>query len=82
MWQLPTYPTPMFGGDCDGEGLSLVLYFKLSESFEQDISPHFQESIKVILCSVESINSCKKCSLESEQLVPFFHRMLKFVCLV
>ncbi|KAM7251949.1 hypothetical protein ACFE04_023832 [Oxalis oulophora] len=44
--QMPTYPTSMFHSEYDGEGLSLVLYFKLSENFETEISSHYQESIK------------------------------------
>ncbi|XP_047334884.1 uncharacterized protein LOC124938486 [Impatiens glandulifera] len=47
--QIPTYPAPMFVGDANGEGLSLVLYFRLSETYENDVSVAFQDSIKKLV---------------------------------
>ncbi|KAF8408029.1 hypothetical protein HHK36_007169 [Tetracentron sinense] len=46
--QIPLYATTIFGEN-DGEGMSIVMYFRLSESYSKELPPHFQENMRRII---------------------------------
>lgn len=47
--QVPLYPTTIFQSEADGEGMSIVLYFRLSESYSKELPSNFQENIRKLI---------------------------------
>ncbi|XP_071691033.1 protein ENHANCED DISEASE RESISTANCE 2-like isoform X2 [Rutidosis leptorrhynchoides] len=47
--QIPLYPASFFKSEIDGEGISFVLYFKLSDDYSKKLSSQFQDNWRRIL---------------------------------
>ncbi|KAF1874919.1 hypothetical protein Lal_00007535, partial [Lupinus albus] len=69
--QIPLYPASYFQGETDGEGVSFVLYFKLSESYSKELPLHFQENLSRLLNDeVETVKGFRV-----DTIVPFRDRL-------
>ncbi|KAI0497970.1 hypothetical protein KFK09_021211 [Dendrobium nobile] len=68
--QIPLYPAAIFQSETDGEGISIVLYFKLSEKY-QELPTYFQDHIrKLIDDEVEKVKG-----FPMDTIAPFRERL-------
>ncbi|ESW23166.1 hypothetical protein PHAVU_004G024000 [Phaseolus vulgaris] len=69
--QIPLYPASIFQSENDGEGMNVVLYFKLSEKYSKDLPDQFRENIsKLINDEVERVKG-----FPLDAIVPFRERL-------
>ncbi|KAK7266258.1 hypothetical protein RIF29_18900 [Crotalaria pallida] len=69
--QIPLYPATIFQSENDGDGMNVVLYFKLSERYSKDLPDQFRESIsKMINDEVERVKG-----FPLDTIAPFRERL-------
>ncbi|RCV41385.1 hypothetical protein SEVIR_9G130400v4 [Setaria viridis] len=69
--QVPLYPASLFQNETDGEGMSFVLYFRLSDGYSKELPPLFIESIRRLVDDhVEKIKA-----FPMETSIPFRERL-------
>ncbi|KAG0479038.1 hypothetical protein HPP92_013757 [Vanilla planifolia] len=68
--QVPLYPAALFQSETDGEGISFVLYFKLSERYSE-LPSHFQDHVRRLIDDeVEKVKG-----FPMDAIVPFRERL-------
>ncbi|KAH9609169.1 hypothetical protein KSS87_002395 [Heliosperma pusillum] len=69
--QVPLYPASLFQNEADGEGINIVMYYKINEHFLKEIPSIHQESIrKMMHDEVEKVKS-----FPMDTIAPFRERL-------
>ncbi|KAL9226273.1 hypothetical protein vseg_002105 [Gypsophila vaccaria] len=69
--QVPLYPAALFQNEGDGEGINIVMYYKINESFMKELPSIHQESIRKLMHDeVEKVKS-----FPMDTIAPFRERL-------